>query len=191
MWYNDFNDITDMNGRMITMPRKPSSIPENVQKYRPDICTEIKEISGHYYVYSYHSIKLPSGNWGKKTDKCIGKIVPDQGFIPNKNYISKDNPESDDEITVLEYGQYALVEQVAVNVRRDLEGCFPLDRAGQIFAVSTVLFVNNFVHVDQIHDFYEQSWLSVKYRNYPFKIGKTAIGSMLDNLGRRTFRVVN
>ena len=173
------------------MPRKPSSIPENVQKYRPDICTEIKEISGHYYVYSYHSIKLPSGNWGKKTDKCIGKIVPDQGFIPNKNYISKDNPESDDEITVLEYGQYALVEQVAVNVRRDLEGCFPLDRAGQIFAVSTVLFVNNFVHVDQIHDFYEQSWLSVNYRNYPFKMGKTAIGTMLDNLGRRTIRVVN
>ena len=75
------------------MPRKPSSIPENVRKYRPDICTEIKEISGHYYVYSYHSIKLPSGNWGKKTDKCIGKIVPDKGFIPNKNYVSKEHPE--------------------------------------------------------------------------------------------------
>ena len=28
--------------------------------------------------------------WGKKTDKCIGKIVPDKGFIPNKNYVSKD-----------------------------------------------------------------------------------------------------
>ena len=63
------------------MPRKPSSIPENVRRYRPDICTEIKEISGHYYVYTYHSIKLPSGRWGKKTDKCIGKIIPDQGFI--------------------------------------------------------------------------------------------------------------
>ena len=81
---------------------------------------------------------------GKKTDNCIGKIVPDKGFIPNKNYVSKDHPESDDEITVLEYGQYTLVDQVAANVQRDLEGCFPLDRAGQMFATASILFVNNF-----------------------------------------------
>ena len=134
MWYNHIGDITDMNRREEAMPRKPSSIPENVRRYRPDICTEIKEISGHYYVYTYHSIKLPSGRWGKKTDKCIGKIIPDQGFIPNKNYVNDDHPEPEDEITVLEYGQYGLIDQIARNVKRDLEGCFPLDRAGQIFA---------------------------------------------------------
>ena len=87
------------------MPRKPSSIPENVRKFRPGPCTEIKKISGHYYVYSYHSIKLPSGNWGKKTDKCIGTIIPDKGFVPNKNYQDESIEEGQDEITVLEYGQ--------------------------------------------------------------------------------------
>jgi len=172
------------------MPRKPSSIPENVRKFRPGPCTEIKKISDHYYVYSYHSIKLPSGNWGKKTDKCIGTIIPDKGFIPNKNYTDAEQ-EASDEITILEYGQYELVEKIAVNVKRDLEGCFPLDRAGQIFATASVLYVNNFVHVDQIKEYFEQSWLIVRYRNYPFKMGRTAISSMLDDLGRRTKRVVN
>ncbi len=173
------------------MPRKPSSIPENVRKYRPDNCTEIKEISGHYYVYTYHSIKLPSGRWGKKTDKCIGKIIPDRGFIPNKNYVSEEYPESEDENTVLEYGQYALIEQVAQGVKRDLEGCFPLDRAGQIFTWASILYANTFVHTDQVQDFYEQSWLSLRYQNYPFKMGSMALSSLLDDLGRRTNRVIN
>ena len=180
-----------MNQEVGAMPRKPSSIPENVRKFRPGPCTEIKKISGHYYVYSYHSIKLPSGNWGKKTDKCIGTIIPDKGFIPNKNYEDESRVEAVDEITVLEYGQYDLIEQVAQNVRRDLEGCFPLDRAGQIFAWASILYANSFVHTDQVQDFYEQSWLSLRYQNYPFKMGRTALNSLLDDLGRRTNRVVN
>ena len=132
------------------MPRKPSSIPENVRKFRPGPCTEIKKISGHYYVYSYHSIKLPSGNWGKKTDKCIGTIIPAEGFVPNKNYQDESIKESQDEITVPEYGQYDLIEQVAQNVKRDLEGCFPLDRAGQIFSWASILYANSFVHTDKL-----------------------------------------
>lgn len=176
-----------------TMPRKPSTIPENVRKFRPGPCTEIKMISGHYYVYSYHSIKLPSGSWGKKTDKCIGSIIPDKGFVPNKNYAAEDDASaaSADEITVLEYGQYALIESIAWNVKRDLEGCFTTVRAGQIFALATILYVNTFVHVDQVQDFYEQSWLSLRYKNYSFKMGRTALSSLLDDLGRRTNRVVN
>ena len=175
------------------MPRKPSTIPENVRKFRPGPCTEIKMISGHYYVYSYHSIKLPSGSWGKKTDKCIGSIIPDKGFVPNKNYAAEDDASaaSADEITVLEYGQYALIESIAWNVKRDLEGCFTTVRAGQIFALATILYVNTFVHVDQVQDFYEQSWLSLRYKNYSFKMGRTALSSLLDDLGRRTNRVVN
>ena len=173
------------------MARKSSSLPENVSKFRPGPCTEIKQISGHYYVYSYRSIKLPSGNWGKKTDKCIGTIIPDKGFVPNKNYASNPDSSEIDEITVLEYGQYGLIDKIAWNVKRDLEGCFPLDRAGQIFAYASVLYANSFVHIDQIQSFYEQSWLSLHYEKYPFKMGRTAITSMLDDLGRRTKRVVN
>ncbi len=191
MWYNIVVDITDMTQEADIMPRKPSTIPENVRKFRPGPCTEIKKISGHYYVYSYHSIKLPSGNWGKKTDKCIGSIIPDTGFIPNKNYTGESDTEDKDEITVLEYGQYALIDQVARYVKRDLEGCFPLVRAGQIFAYASILYANSFVHMDQVQDFFEQSWLSLHYQKYPFKMGRAAISSMLDDLGRRTKRVVD
>ena len=64
---------------------KSSRIPEDVNKYRPGPCTEIKLIGGHYYVYMYNAVQLPSGKWGKKTGKSIGKIIPGTGFIPNKN----------------------------------------------------------------------------------------------------------
>ena len=77
-------------------------IPEEIKQYRPGPCTEIKLISGHYYVYMYQSMRLPSGRWGKKTGKSIGTIVPGTGFIPNRNYQLYTGDESRDEITVLE-----------------------------------------------------------------------------------------
>lgn len=44
-----------------------SKIPEEIKKHRPGPCTEVKLINGHYYVYMYQSVQLPSGKWGKKT----------------------------------------------------------------------------------------------------------------------------
>ena len=164
-----------------------SRIPEDIAKHRPGTCTEIKPISGHYYVYTYRSVKLPSGKWGKKTDKCIGSIVEGVGFCPNKNYQESDS----DRIMVLEYGQYAFIEKIADSVREDLKQCFPVDRASQIFAYAVILYANNFVHIDQIQRYYEQSWLSLEYKDFTFKMGRTALGSVLDDLGRRTKRVEN
>ena len=63
-----------------------SKIPEEIKKHRPGPCTEVKLINGHYYVYMYQSVQLPSGKWGKKTGKSIGTIIADKGFIPNSNY---------------------------------------------------------------------------------------------------------
>lgn len=167
-----------------------SRIPEDIKQYRPGPCTEIKNISGHYYVYMYKSLRLPSGRWGKKTDKCIGSIIPGTGFVPNRNYHLYTGEESQDEITVLEYGQYALVEEVASDVRNALLNCFPADRASQIFAYACLLYANGFVHLDQVQGYYEQSWMSQEYKPLLFKMGKTALGTLLDDLGRRTKRVV-
>lgn len=171
------------------MPVKVSKIPENVSKFRPGPCTEIKIISGHYYVYMYHSVKLPSGNWGKRSGKCIGSIIPDKGFIPNKNYASEMGQEYLDEITVLEYGQYALISKVAYYIKRDLEGCFTFDQAAQIMSFAIILYGNGFAHLDQIQEYYNQSWLSLEYKPYTFKMGRDALNTLLDNLGRRTKRV--
>ncbi len=68
---------------------------------------------------------------------------------------------------------------------------FPEDKALQIFTYACVLFTNDFVHLDQIQSFYEQSWLSQEYKTYSLKMGKTALGNLLDNLGRRTQRPTN
>ena len=86
-----------------------SRIPKSIRQYRPSPCTEIKLIGSHYYVYMCQSQKLKSGGWGKKTEKSIGKIVPGTGFIPNRNYHLYTDEKFQDEITVLEYGQYALI----------------------------------------------------------------------------------
>ena len=48
-----------------------SKIPEEIKIHRPGPCTEVKLINGHYYVYMYQSVQLPSGKWGKKTGKSI------------------------------------------------------------------------------------------------------------------------
>ena len=90
-----------------------SRIPEEIRQFRPEPCTEIKLINGHYYVYRYSSVRFPSGKWGKQSGKSIGTIVADVGFIPNKNYSS----DSEDSITILEYGQYALIEHVAASIK--------------------------------------------------------------------------
>ena len=168
-----------------------SLIPEEIKQYRPGPCTEVKCINGHYYVYMYQSIRLPSGKWGKKTGKSIGTIIPGTGFIPNRNYHLYKGEESQDEITVLEYGQYALICTVADSILSSLNKFFPADRAYQIFTYASILYANGFVHLDQVQSYFEQSWLSQEYKNLPFRMGKTALGTLLDDLESRTTRVVN
>ena len=163
-----------------------SRIPENVKCYRPEPCTEIKLISGHYYVYRYSAVQLASGRWGKKSGPCIGSIIPDIGFKPNKNYSESD---TSDDITVLDYGQYAFIETVAASVKHDLEQCFTLDKAAQIFAYAVILYANGFVYEDQVQKIYEQTWLTVEYKDYTFKMGRAALDTLLDDLGRKTTRV--
>jgi len=170
-------------------------IPEEIKCYRPGPCTEIKPINGHYYVYMYCSSHLPNGKWGRKIGKSIGKIVAGTGFIPNRNFhlykTGSECPPDEDAITILEYGQYALVYFLAKDIFSNLQKHFPADKAAQIFSYACILYVNDFVHLDQIRTYYEQSWLTLEFRSLSLKMGKTALGTLLDDLGRRTTRVVN
>lgn len=134
-----------------------SKIPEEIKRYRPGHCTEIKLINVHYYVYMYQSIHLPSGKWGKKTGKSIGMIIPGVGFIPNRNYPLYADEETQDDIIVLEMEKYMLIEVIAKDVLYSLKKCSPADRAVQIFAYASILYANDFVHLDQIQSYYEQS----------------------------------
>lgn len=163
-------------------------IPEKIKRYRPEKCSEVKFINGHYYVYRYKAVLLTSGKWGKKSGPCIGSIIPDVGFKPNKNFLESDIADS---ITVIDYGQYAFIEEAASSVRQDLEQCFTLDKAAQIFTYAVILYANGFVHIDQIQRIYEQTWLQVEYKDYTFKMGHNALDTLLDDLGRKTTGVRN
>lgn len=202
-----------------------------LRQYLPEKSTEIKAINGYYYVYRYTSKKLENGRWGKSSGKCIGKIVADKGFIPNKYYLENRSAEpggscfndlcnnipdtnsgagdkdssvknageslwntstvSLDEITILEYGQYAMIYKLAAPVLSRLEQHFNADTASQIFCYAVILCANGFIHMDQIKSLYQQSWLSLANKKLGFGMGRTALGTLLHNLALRGNRVRN
>lgn len=62
------------------------AIPDKIKSLKPTEygAVEIREISGHYYVYEISSKWDPVKQKAKKvTGKTIGKITEQDGFIPN------------------------------------------------------------------------------------------------------------
>ena len=165
-----------------------ATIPESVQKYKPDIpCVKIRDDNGKYYVYKYQSKKLKSGKWST-TNYLIGKIIPGEGFFPNKRY-TKENAEKNEEavfydgITDVAYGPYALLMSLSSDVYDQLKECFLHEMASQIYCYALIQCVNDFTYIDQIDDYYQESILSLKFKNYSFKMGYSALSSLLHYLG--------
>jgi len=171
------------------MARK-STIPEDILKHVPCKCCRVRNDGGGVYrVYKYSAIKLPSGKWSSDYGYLIGKILSDKGFIPNKRYLKELGEQGSvtfsDGITDVAYGQYALLHHLSNDILEKLEACFPGERAAQIYSYALIMCANGFVHIDQIDDFYQESFLSVMYRNYAFKMGYTALTNLLHDLGLR------
>lgn len=168
---------------------KKSSIPENVLQHVPCKCCRVRDDGGVYRVYKYSAVKLPSGKWSSGYGYLIGKIIPDKGFCPNKRYLkeleAQDSVPFSDGITDVSYGHYALLSFLSKDILENLEACFPLERAAQIYSYALILCANGFVHMDQIDDFYQESFLSLLYRDYSFKMGYTALSNLLHDLGMR------
>ena len=175
--------------RWCTLTRE-STIPEDILKYVPCRCCRVRNDGvGVYRVYKYSAIKLPSGKWSSDYGYLIGKILSDKGFIPNKRYLKERGEQGtvifSDGITDVTYGQYALLHHLSNDILEKLEACFPGERAAQIYSYLLILCTNGFVHIDQIDDFYQESFLSVMSRSYAFKMGYTALTNLLHNLGLR------
>lgn len=172
-----------------SMGRK-STIPEDIQQYKPCSCCRIRNDNGTYRVYKYSSVKLPSGKWSSDWGYLIGKIIPGKGFSPNKRYIKEleeqKNVPFSDNITDVSYGKYSLLMTLSEDILQKLEACFPIEKAAQIYAYSLILCANGFVYIDQIDEYYQESILSVLYKNYSFKMGYTALSSLLHDLGMKT-----
>ena len=170
------------------MSRK-SSIPESVLQYVPCKCCRIRDDGGVYRVYKYSSIKLPSGKWSSDYGYLIGKILPEKGFFPNERYLKELESQGivsfPNGITDVAYGQYALLIHLSKNVLEQLETFFPFEKAAQIYTYAVILCANGFLHMDQIDDFFQESFLSILYRNYAFKMGYSALSSLLRELGSK------
>ena len=64
-------------------------VPEAIRKLKPTGLgpCEVREIKGHYYVYSVTSKWDPEKKRSKKiTGPCMGKITAADGFIRSKKY---------------------------------------------------------------------------------------------------------
>lgn len=168
------------------MARK-SSIPEEILRYVPCKCCRVRNDNGVYRVYKYNAVKLPSGKWSNDYGCLIGKIVPEKGFFPNKRYARELEAQGEtqfpDRITDVSYGKYALLATLSGDVLEKLEACFPREKAAQIYSYALILSANGFLYMDQINEFYRESFLSVMYKGYAFKMGHTALSGLLHDLG--------
>ena len=156
------------------------SVPESIRSLKPK-GTMVKKIHGRYYVYEYACRKDENGKWRSVMWKQIGSITAELGFIPNSSF------NADDETTTLEYGQYALAFFNSKTILGELTTVFnPVD-ACHIYLTALIHFVNSFVRLKDVKEYYDQSWLSIKYPDA--KMGYKSLSILLDSLGRKQTRV--
>ena len=171
------------------MGRK-SSIPEEILQYRPCKCTRLRnEGNGVYRVYKYNAAKLSNGKWSNDWGQLIGKIVAGKGFFPNKRYQKELEEQKkarfSDETTDVAYGQYALLQTLSKDVLEKLNDCFLPERAAQIYVYALILCANGFIHLDQVDEYFQESIMSLQYDSYSFKMGYSALHTLLHDLGMK------
>ena len=171
------------------MGRK-STIPDEILQYRPCKCVRLRhDGNGVYRVYKYSAVQLPSGEWSNNWGYLIGKIIANEGFIPNKRYQRELEAQRmehfSDSTTDVAYGQYALLQALSKDVLEKLKECFLPERATQIYTYGLILCAQGFVHLDQVNEFYTESIMSLQYSNYSFKMGYDALTNLLHDLGMK------
>ena len=101
------------------------AIPEAIKACKPTDygAVEIREISGHFYVYEISSKWDSEKRKAKKvTGKSIGKITVQDGFIPNAYGSRKVLPLRP---IVKNYGAYVILEQLSNSLTDNLKQSFP------------------------------------------------------------------
>lgn len=161
-------------------PTGKYAVPEHIRAQKPR-GTCVKNIKGNYYVYQQFNVKGNDGKWHTKSGSIMGKIVDGVGYIPNDihNY--------EEEVTTLEYGQYAVTLANTNSVLKRLCRFFNKEDAYRIYLTGVIHFVNKFRHRKIVGEYISQSYLSVLYPKLAF--GEESLGKLVDSLGRRQKRV--
>ena len=132
------------------------SVPESILKFKPK-GTMVKLISGRYYVYEYSSAKGSDGKRRTKMGKEIGSILDGIGFVPNSGF------NCDEEITTLEFGEYAVVLSNSQKTLLLLQECFNQVDVLRIFVVALIYYIHGFLYMKDIHNWTVKS--SIVLRN--------------------------
>ena len=159
-------------------------MPEEIKKMRPTglgKATEVRLIGGHYYVYEI------SSKWDerkqrpqKTTGKCIGKIIPGEGFIANQHYIdSYHQPQL--ESHVRHYGAVEMFRQLGPDIGEALRSSFPdIHRQIEVYALLRLVFSSTGKTMK--YD-YEHSWLCDVYPDI-----EACAGSVRRMMGKLSMR---
>ena len=70
-----------------------------------------------------------------------------------------------------------------------LEKYFGQEQGTQIYCYGLIMCVNGFTYIDQIDDYYQESFMSVIFKNFSFNMGYTALSTLLRELGKKGNRV--
>ena len=162
------------------MAKGDYAVPQNIRDMKPK-GTIVKKIHGKYYVYEHSYVKdNNTGKWKTKSGKLIGRIDEKDGFIANDSYVS------DEEVTSLEYGQYALAYSASVSVLEKLKQVFnPID-AKTIYFMALCSFVNGYTYLRDYKAFFDQSYLSLEFNG--LSMSREYLSQFIDDLGRKETR---
>ena len=157
------------------------SVPEEIRKLKPK-GTMVKNISGYFYVYEFSNYTDENGKRRTKMGKVIGSIKEGIGFVPNNNFNRKE------EITSLDFGEYAITLANSSKTLGWLNDCFNPQDAATIYVMALLHFVNGFTYLKDIKSYFEMSALSLRFPT--LKLGYESLGKLLDSLGRRQNNVL-
>ncbi len=160
-----------------------SERPEYVKNFVKPPKTEIKEVSGYWYLYSYTVVYDETKKKKvKKSGDSLGKITP-EGLIPSKKYISTVNTKID---ASAELGITYYFYTVSKDIKEKLKKYFPdIWETLYTIAILRLAYDGKFKRLKMN---YENSIISTLYPDVHFNSGINAI--FLRSLGKMRDKIV-
>ncbi|MDO4537528.1 MAG: hypothetical protein Q4B54_05150 [Coriobacteriales bacterium] len=152
------------------------AVPPEIRDMRPE-GTTVKAISGHYYVYEQDSVKGKDGKWRTRSGRCVGKIDPERGFVPNSSTARSQ------EWRTLEFGQWAVADDLSRNTYSLLREFFHVEDADRIYVAALCHFVEGLTYMKDVSGLYDMSVLSLRYPG--LRLDPDTVSRLYDDLERR------
>ena len=168
---------------MIDMTLKSYAVPPEIRAMKPaSPSCFVKVIKGRYYVYEHLRVKdETTGKMKNASGKVLGRIDPVRGFIPNTNKVISDD------VSIVNFGEYAIALANSSSVLEKLLAFFNEDDARRIYVMGIIWMINGYTFIKDFKPLYEQSWLSVAFPD--LALSEETVSSFLKTLGKRHQRI--